>query len=54
MLPLALDLSDWPVMLVGVGRAALARLDMLEEAGARRIALFAEAQSAAMHERDGS
>ena len=51
MLRLALDLSDWPVLLVGDGRAALARLDMLEAAGARRLAVFAEVPSAAMRER---
>lgn len=32
MLPLAPDLSDWPVPLVGDGRAALARLDRLDAA----------------------
>ncbi len=53
MLPLALDLSDWPVLLVGDGRAALARLDMLEAAGARRLAVFAEAPSGTMRERAG-
>jgi precorrin-2 dehydrogenase/sirohydrochlorin ferrochelatase len=54
MLPLALDLSDWPVLLVGDGRAALARLDMLDAAGARRLAVFAEAPSPAMRERAGA
>jgi precorrin-2 dehydrogenase len=54
MLPLALDLSDWPVLLVGDGRAALARLDMLDAAGARRLTVFAEAPSAAMRERAGA
>jgi precorrin-2 dehydrogenase / sirohydrochlorin ferrochelatase len=53
VLPLALDLSEWPVLLVGDGRAALARLDMLEAAGARRLTVFAEAASAAMRERAG-
>ncbi|HYI84582.1 MAG TPA: NAD(P)-dependent oxidoreductase [Acetobacteraceae bacterium] len=53
MLPLALDLSDWPVLLVGDGRAALARLDMLEAAGTRRLMVFAEAPSAAMRDRAG-
>ena len=53
MLPLALDLSEWPVLLVGDGRAALARLDMLEAAGARHLTVFAEAPSAAMRERAG-
>jgi precorrin-2 dehydrogenase / sirohydrochlorin ferrochelatase len=53
VLPLALDLSEWPVLLVGDGRAALARLDMLEAAGARHLTVFAEAPSAAMRERAG-
>ncbi|MFC7542516.1 hypothetical protein ACFQU2_27775 [Siccirubricoccus deserti] len=43
MLPLTIDLSDWPVLLVGDGRAALARLDMLEAGGARDLTIFAEA-----------
>jgi precorrin-2 dehydrogenase / sirohydrochlorin ferrochelatase len=54
LLPLALDLSEWPVLLVGDGRAALARLDMLEAAGARHLRVFAEAPSAAMRERAGA
>jgi precorrin-2 dehydrogenase / sirohydrochlorin ferrochelatase len=54
MLPLALDLSDWPVLLVGDGRAALARLDMLDAAGARRLTVFAEDPSPAMRERAGA
>lgn len=53
MLPLALDLSDWPVLLVGDGRAALARLAMLDAAGARRLTVFAEAPSPEMRERAG-
>ena len=54
MLPLALDVSDWPVLLVGDGGAALARLDMLDAAGARRLAVFAEDPSPAMRERAGA
>lgn len=54
MLPLTLDLSDWPVLLVGDGRAALARLAMLDAAGARRLTVFAEAPSGAMRERAGA
>lgn len=53
MLPLTLDLSDWPVLLVGDGRAALARFDMLEAAGARNLTVFAEQPSEAMHARAG-
>jgi precorrin-2 dehydrogenase / sirohydrochlorin ferrochelatase len=54
MLPLALDLSEWPVLLVGDGRAALARLAMLEAAGARHLTVFADAPSPAMRERAGA
>jgi precorrin-2 dehydrogenase/sirohydrochlorin ferrochelatase len=54
MLPLALDLSDWPVLLVGDGRAALARLDMLEAGGARDLAIFAENPSPALRARAGA
>ncbi len=54
MLPLAIDLSDWPVLLVGDGRAALARLDMLEAAGARHLTVFAPDASAAMRARAGA
>lgn len=55
MLPLAVDVSAWPVLLVGDGRAALARLDMLDAAGARDLAVFAPAPaSAAMRARAGS
>lgn len=54
MLPLALDLSGWPVLLVGDGRAALARLDMLEAAGARDLTIFAAAPSAALRARAGA
>ncbi len=54
MLPLALNVSDWPVLLVGDGRAALARLDMLDAAGARRLTVFAEDPSPAMRERAGA
>lgn len=54
MLPLALDLSEWPVLLVGDGRAALARLDMLEAAGARHLTVFAPDASLAMRGRAGA
>ena len=54
MLPLAVDVSTWPVLLVGDGRAALARLDMLEAAGASDLTVFAPGgASAAMRERAG-
>lgn len=54
MLPLAIDLAEWPVLLVGDGRAALARLDMLEAAGARHLTVFAPDASAAMRARAGA
>ena len=54
MLPLALDVSGWPVLLVGDGRAALARLDMLEAAGAGELTIFAAAPSAALRARAGA
>lgn len=54
MLPLAVDVAAWKVLLVGDGRAALARLDMLEAAGARDLTVFAPAPvSAAMRARAG-
>jgi precorrin-2 dehydrogenase / sirohydrochlorin ferrochelatase len=54
LLPLALDLSAWPVLLVGDGPAALKRLDMLEEAGAQALRVFAEAPSPALRARAGA
>jgi precorrin-2 dehydrogenase / sirohydrochlorin ferrochelatase len=54
MLPLAIDLAEWPVLLVGDGRAALARLDMLDAAGARHLTVFAPDASAAMRARAGA
>jgi precorrin-2 dehydrogenase/sirohydrochlorin ferrochelatase len=54
VLPLAVDLSGWPVLLVGDGRAALARLDMLEAAGAEDLTIFAAAPSAALRARAGT
>src|SRR5688572_28401248 len=54
MLPLTIDLTDWPVLLVGDGRAALARLEMLEAAGARDLTIFAAAPSAALRARAGA
>lgn len=53
MLPLAIDLATWPVLLVGNDHAALARLDMLERAGARDLTVFAETPSAALRARAG-
>lgn len=53
MLPLAVDVSEWRCLLVGDGRAALARLDMLDAAGARDLAVFAPGCSIAMREKAG-
>ena len=53
MLPLAVDVSTWKVILVGDGRAALARLDMLDAAGARDLTVFAPGASPAMREKAG-
>jgi precorrin-2 dehydrogenase / sirohydrochlorin ferrochelatase len=54
VLPLALDLSAWFVLLVGDGPAALKRLDMLEEAGAQALRVFAEDPSPALRARAGA
>jgi precorrin-2 dehydrogenase/sirohydrochlorin ferrochelatase len=40
MLPIALDLADWPVILAGAGRAAELRLALLDDAGAADVAVF--------------
>ncbi len=53
MLPLAVDVSAWRCILVGDGRAALARLDMLDAAGARDLTVFAPGCSMAMREKAG-
>jgi precorrin-2 dehydrogenase / sirohydrochlorin ferrochelatase len=54
VLPLALDLSAWPVLLAGDGPAALKRLDMLEAAGAVALRVFAPEPSTRMRERAGT
>lgn len=54
MLPLTLDVAAWRVILVGDGRAALARLAMLEAAGARDLAVFAKDPSPALAARAGA
>ena len=45
MLPLVLDVSRLRLLLLGGGEAALRRLQLLEEAGARDVAVFAAAPS---------
>jgi precorrin-2 dehydrogenase/sirohydrochlorin ferrochelatase len=42
MLPIALDLSQRPVVLVGRGAGALRRLRLLDEAGARAVTVFSD------------
>jgi precorrin-2 dehydrogenase/sirohydrochlorin ferrochelatase len=46
MLPLALDLARLPVAVVGRGSAARRRLALLDEAGAREVAVFSDAPDA--------
>ncbi|HXP31834.1 MAG TPA: NAD(P)-dependent oxidoreductase [Stellaceae bacterium] len=46
MLPLVLDVSRLRLLLLGGGEAALRRLQLLEEAGARDVAVFAAAPTA--------
>jgi precorrin-2 dehydrogenase/sirohydrochlorin ferrochelatase len=53
VLPLALDLTHWPVLLVGDGPAALNRLAMLLASGARRLSVFAPAPSPQLQEAAG-
>jgi precorrin-2 dehydrogenase/sirohydrochlorin ferrochelatase len=43
MLPLALDLARLPVVVVGRGVGARRRLALLDEAGARQVAVFSDA-----------
>ncbi len=54
MLPIFLDLSRLHLVLVGNGPAALRRLHLLEEAGAREIEIFAAAPVAALAEAAGA
>lgn len=48
MLPLTLDLGRLRLLLIGNGAAALRRLQWLDEAGAARLAVHADAPSAAL------
>ena len=48
MLPMVLDLSRLAAILVGDGEVALRRLARLDEAGAKRLTIFAEAPSEAL------
>ncbi len=53
MLPLALDLAHWPVLLVGDGPAALNRLALLRASGARQLSVFAPNPSPALQDAAG-
>jgi len=48
MLPIALDLARLPVALVGGGAGACRRLDLLDQAGAQRVTVYAELPDAAL------
>ena len=48
MLPISLDLARLRLVLVGNGAAALRRLRLLDEAGARRLAIYADAPEPAL------
>lgn len=54
MLPVNLDVSRINVALVGRGLRAVRRLDLLEEAGCRSIAVFSDAASAYLQVRAGN
>lgn len=41
MLPIALGLANWPVVLAGAGRAVAQRLMLLDQAGAAHVSVFA-------------
>jgi precorrin-2 dehydrogenase / sirohydrochlorin ferrochelatase len=53
MLPLALDLARLPVAVVGRGTAARRRLALLDEAGARQVAVFSDAPDAELAQAAG-
>jgi precorrin-2 dehydrogenase / sirohydrochlorin ferrochelatase len=54
MLPLVVDLAGLRVLLIGEGAAALRRLELLDEAGARDLAVYAERPAAALARRAGN
>ena len=51
MLPLVVDLAGLRVLLIGDGAAALRRLELLDEAGARDLAVYAEGPAPALARR---
>jgi precorrin-2 dehydrogenase / sirohydrochlorin ferrochelatase len=51
MFPIILDIAEVPVLLVGNGPATLRRLELLDEAGARHVTLYADAPSEALKKR---
>ncbi len=54
MLPLALDVSQLPIALIGGGPQALRRLEALDDAGARLVRVFASAASPELAARAGT
>jgi precorrin-2 dehydrogenase / sirohydrochlorin ferrochelatase len=54
MLPLVVDLAGLRVLLIGDGAAALRRLELLDEAGARDLAVYAERPAPALARRAGN
>jgi precorrin-2 dehydrogenase/sirohydrochlorin ferrochelatase len=48
MLPIALDLACLPIIVVGRGAQAVRRLDLLAQADARRVTIFADAPDDAL------
>jgi len=54
MLPLALDVTRLSVAVVGRGAGALRRLALLDDAGARRVAVFADAPEPALERAAGA
>lgn len=53
MFPITLDLTHLPVALVGNGSRAARRLDLLDEAGAKRVAIYAPDPGDELAERAG-
>lgn len=53
MFPITLDVARLPIMLVGNGMATLRRLELLDDAGAPHVTLFADAPSDALRTQAG-
>lgn len=54
MFPIALDLSLYPVILVGNGQKTVRRLGLLEECGAQNIRVFSDQPSASLQKLAGA